>query len=166
MARVCEHVKAIRDVTPSAVGREECLKIGSPWVHLRLCRTCGHVGCCDNSPNRHARQHFHASGHPVIEGYDPPEGWGWCYVDEITFDLTDRMTRHNGPIPRYSSPRRAIELGGVSRLKNPGLAEGRSHAPPGMVGLRVQRLTASTAFAEACDVPSQRVSDVSRIPPS
>jgi hypothetical protein len=71
----CSHETAIRDVTPSALGCEECLKIGSPWVHLRLCRTCGHVGCCDDSPNRHATRHFHATGHPVIEGYDPPEGW-------------------------------------------------------------------------------------------
>ena len=70
-------------------------------VHLRLCRTCGHVGCCDDSPNKHATKHFHATRHPIIEGYDPPEGWGWCYVDEAMFDLSDRMTPHNGPIPRY-----------------------------------------------------------------
>ena len=60
MSDECAHADAIRDVTPSALGCEECLKIGSPWVHLRLCRTCGHVGCCDNSPNRHATKHFHA----------------------------------------------------------------------------------------------------------
>ena len=57
--------------------------------------------CCDDSPNKHATAHFHATGHPVIEGYDPPEGWGWCFVDEVLFDLSDRMTPHNGPIPRY-----------------------------------------------------------------
>ncbi len=51
--------------------------------------------------NKHATRHFHASGHPVIEGYDPPEGWGWCYVDEVLFDLSNRKTPHNGPIPRY-----------------------------------------------------------------
>lgn len=101
MAKVCRHVKDIRDVSPSALGCEECLKIGSQWVHLRLCRTCGHVGCCDDSPHRHATQHFHTSRHPIIEAYDPPEGWGWCYVDEVMLDLTDRMTPHNGPIPRY-----------------------------------------------------------------
>ncbi len=101
MPDACRHVKTVRDVTPSALGCEECLKLNSPWVHLRLCRTCGHVGCCDSSPHRHATKHFHATGHPVIEGYDPPEGWGWCYVDEVSFDLTDRMTPHNGPIPRY-----------------------------------------------------------------
>ena len=65
--------QAIRDVAPSALSCEQCLKIGSLWVHLRLCRTCGHVGCCGDLPNRHATRHFHATGHPVIEGYDPPE---------------------------------------------------------------------------------------------
>jgi hypothetical protein len=66
-----------------------------------LSRTCGHVGCCDSSPNRHATKHFHKTRHPIIEGYDPPEGWGWCYVDEIVLDLGGRTTPHNGPIPRY-----------------------------------------------------------------
>ena len=101
MTDECSHEAAIRDVTPSALGCEECLKIGSPWVHLRLCRTCGHVGCCDDSPNRHATRHFQATRHPVIEGYDPPEGWGWCYIDEVMLDLSDRATPHNGLIPRY-----------------------------------------------------------------
>jgi hypothetical protein len=73
MSDDCTHADAIRDVTPSALGCEECLKIGSPWLHLRLCRTCGHVGCCDDSPNRHATKHFHRTRHPIIEGYDPPE---------------------------------------------------------------------------------------------
>jgi hypothetical protein len=97
----CRHGDAVRDVTPSALGCEECLKIGATWLHLRLCRTCGHVGCCDDSPNRHATKHFHQTRHPIIEGYDPPEGWGWCYVDEVMIDLSDRATPHNGPIPRY-----------------------------------------------------------------
>lgn len=101
MAILCRHLATIRDVVPSALGCEECLKMGSPWVHLRVCRRCGHVGCCDESPNRHATKHFRATGHPIIEGYDPPEGWGWCYVDEIMFDLSDRPTPHLGPIPRY-----------------------------------------------------------------
>jgi len=101
MADKCAHAAKIRDVTPSALGCEECLKIGSQWVHLRLCRTCGHVGCCDQSPHRHATAHFHALGHPIIEGYDPPEGWGWCYVDEVWLDLGENTTPHNGPIPRY-----------------------------------------------------------------
>ena len=97
----CSHIAGIETVTPSALGCEECLKSGSEWLHLRICRSCGHVGCCDDSPNKHATAHFHATSHPVIEGYDPPEGWGWCYVDEVLFDLSSRKTPHNGPIPRY-----------------------------------------------------------------
>ena len=91
----------IKKVKPSARGCEECLKMGSPWVHLRICRTCGHVGCCDSSPNRHAAAHFHETGHPVIEGYDPPEGWGWCYRDEVFIDLGTDTTPQDGPIPRF-----------------------------------------------------------------
>src|SRR5712675_2359214 len=72
MTKTCTHLDTIRDVTPSAKGCEECLKTGSPWVHLRICRTCGHVGCCDDSPNRHATKHFRTTAHPIIEGYDPP----------------------------------------------------------------------------------------------
>ena len=78
-----------------------CVALGDSWVHLRMCLVCGQVGCCDSSPNRHATRHFHATGHPIIEGYDPPEGWGWCYVDEVMFDLSDQATPQDGPIPRY-----------------------------------------------------------------
>ncbi|HEV7933995.1 MAG TPA: UBP-type zinc finger domain-containing protein [Actinomadura sp.] len=63
-------------------GCGECLAIGTPWVHLRLCQTCGHVGCCDSSPMRHASRHFKHSGHPVIRSYEPGEDWRWCFVDE------------------------------------------------------------------------------------
>ncbi len=101
MPHVCTHLAGIRTVTPSARGCEECLASGDTWVHLRICRTCGHVGCCDDSKNRHATKHFHATTHPIIEGYDPPEGWGWCFVDKAVFDLSDRKTPHDGPIPRY-----------------------------------------------------------------
>ena len=101
MADYCTHGASIRKVHPGTLGCEECLKSGSWWVHLRLCRTCGHVGCCDESPNRHATAHFKASGHPVIEGYDPPEGWGWCFVDELFLELDDAPTPHPGPIPRF-----------------------------------------------------------------
>ena len=97
----CKHLGQVKTDRPRSEGCEECLKMGDTWLHLRLCRTCGHVGCCDQSPGRHATKHFRATNHPIIEGYDPPEGWGWCYVDETTFDLSDRMTPHNGPIPRY-----------------------------------------------------------------
>jgi hypothetical protein len=92
-------------------------------VHLRICRTCGHVGCCDQSPNHHATKHYDAIKHPIIEGYDPPEGWGWCYIDRVFFDLSDHATPHNGPIPRYiyarANPftaRRKPQVGGHPRL--------------------------------------------------
>jgi hypothetical protein len=73
----------IRDVTPSTTaGCEDCLKIGGRWVHLRECLVCGHVGCCDNSPNRHATAHWHGSGHQIIRSFEPGEVWAWCYEDE------------------------------------------------------------------------------------
>ena len=97
----CRHHSMIRRVTPGTRGCAECLVIGSAWVHLRLCRSCGRVGCCDSSPHRHARAHFQATGHPVIEGYDPPEGWGWCYLDEVEVDLGEEPTPQLGPIPRF-----------------------------------------------------------------
>jgi hypothetical protein len=82
----CPHVKEIRPVTPRSEGCEECLASGDRWVHLRLCLTCGHVGCCDSSKNKHATKHFHATGHPVIKSFEPGEDWGWCYVDQVQLD--------------------------------------------------------------------------------
>jgi hypothetical protein len=79
----CQHFAEIREVTRSADGCEDCLRIGGEWVHLRLCQMCGHVGCCDASPNRHATAHFHATGHPVIGPFEPDESWLWCFVDEV-----------------------------------------------------------------------------------
>ncbi len=81
-APVDPHVQFIRPVKPSARGCEDCLKIGGRWVHLRLCLTCGHVGCCDSSPNKHASAHFRASTHPIVQSFEPGEDWRWCYVDE------------------------------------------------------------------------------------
>jgi hypothetical protein len=98
----CTHLATIKKVHPSARGCEECLKIGQEWVHLRICRTCGHVGCCDQSIGKHATKHFHATRHPIMEGYDPPEGWGWCYVDDLFIDLGSNTTPQDGPIPRYA----------------------------------------------------------------
>jgi uncharacterized UBP type Zn finger protein len=83
MAQVCEHMTRIKQVTPSAEGCEDCLKMGGRWVHLRLCETCGHVGCCDSSPNRHATKHFQATRHPVIKSFEPGEEWGYCYADDL-----------------------------------------------------------------------------------
>ena len=86
MARAtCTHLDQIADVTPSANGCEDCLKIGARWVHLRMCLVCGHVGCCDSSPNKHATAHFHATTHPIIASAEPGEDWRWCYVDEVAW---------------------------------------------------------------------------------
>jgi len=87
MSDECIHTDTIRDVTPSALGCEECLKIRSPWVHLRLCRTCGHVGCCDDSKNKHATKHFRSTQYPSITAREPEEDWSWCYVDEVVMEL-------------------------------------------------------------------------------
>ena len=70
-----------------AQGCPDCLKIGATWVHLRECLICGHVGCCDSSPNKHATAHFHATEHPVMRSVEPGESWGWCYVDEVMAQL-------------------------------------------------------------------------------
>ena len=87
MAKACTHLDHVHDVTPSANGCEECLKIGSQWVHLRMCRECGHVGCCDSSQHKHATAHFHKTKHPVMQSIQPGEDWYWCYVDEVGFEL-------------------------------------------------------------------------------
>jgi uncharacterized UBP type Zn finger protein len=79
----CSHRQEIRKVEPSADGCEDCLRIGSRWVHLRLCMNCGHVGCCDSSPNRHATKHWQAVHHPIVRSFEPGEDWMWCYADQI-----------------------------------------------------------------------------------
>ncbi len=82
-AKDCGHISTIQDVVPSADGCEDCLKIGDEWVYLRLCLTCGHVGCCDNSKNKHATRHHHETLHPMIVSYEEGENWLWCYVDKV-----------------------------------------------------------------------------------
>jgi uncharacterized UBP type Zn finger protein len=83
----CAHLDQVRPVRPTSPGCEECLAIGDLWVHLRLCRSCGHVGCCDSSKNKHATKHFLSTQHPIMQSLEPGENWGWCYVDETTLDL-------------------------------------------------------------------------------
>jgi len=85
----CSHLDSIQvtDLPEPLLGCEECLKIGAWWVHLRLCLTCGKVGCCDNSPNRHATAHFHETSHPLIRSAERDEDWLWCYVDEVPLAL-------------------------------------------------------------------------------
>jgi CPA2 family monovalent cation:H+ antiporter-2 len=79
---LCSHLKMTRAVVPTARGCEECLRMGDTWVHLRICMTCGHVGCCDSSKNKHASKHFPATEHPVIKSLERGEDWAWCYPDE------------------------------------------------------------------------------------
>ena len=80
----CAHVELVLDVGPRTQGCEECLRLGERWVHLRLCLTCGHVGCCDSSRRRHATAHFWATRHPIVRSLEPGETWRWCYVDDIS----------------------------------------------------------------------------------
>src|SRR5437016_11455873 len=87
----CTHLNQIRDVKPSAAGCEECLKMKDRWVHLRMCLTCGHVGCCDSSKNKHATKHFHATSHPIVRSIEPGERWRWCYVDERSEEHTSEL---------------------------------------------------------------------------
>jgi hypothetical protein len=80
----CSHLDMIADVEPSSDGCAECLRTGGWWVHLRLCLTCGLVGCCDSSPSRHASAHARLSGHPIVRSLEPGEDWMWCFVDEMS----------------------------------------------------------------------------------
>jgi Zn-finger in ubiquitin-hydrolases and other protein len=83
----CSHLDQIQvlDLPDDIPGCEDCLAIGGRWVHLRMCQSCGRIGCCDSSPNRHASKHAGASGHPIVRSAQPGEDWSWCYVDEIAF---------------------------------------------------------------------------------
>jgi uncharacterized UBP type Zn finger protein len=79
----CPHLADVTAVSPATDGCAECLATGDRWVHLRLCKSCGHVGCCDSSPNRHATRHYRATGHPIVASFEPGEDWWWCYPDEL-----------------------------------------------------------------------------------
>jgi uncharacterized UBP type Zn finger protein len=88
MEAVCTHLDEIQPVEPrTPQGCEECLKTGSDWVHLRLCMECGHVGCCDASPGKHATKHFRRMTHPIMKSFEPGENWGWCYIDQVQLDF-------------------------------------------------------------------------------
>lgn len=87
MADQCSHLDQIRAVTPRTPGGcEECLATGGRWVHLRMCLSCGHVGCCDNSPGKHASGHFRQTQHPIVRSAEPGQDWAWCYVEELYLD--------------------------------------------------------------------------------
>ena len=85
----CTHLDQIEllELPATVEGCEECLVSGDRWVHLRMCQTCGHIGCCDSSPNRHATAHFEASGHAIVRSAEPGEDWSWCYADQLMFRL-------------------------------------------------------------------------------
>ncbi|MGL5816234.1 MAG: UBP-type zinc finger domain-containing protein [Phycicoccus sp.] len=88
MADSCTHLDTIDEhATPSADGCEDCLRAGGSWVHLRMCRQCGHVGCCDSSPARHATAHHGATRHPVVQSFEPGEDWLYCYADDVAFEI-------------------------------------------------------------------------------
>jgi len=86
----CSHLDEVRLLEPAkpVTGCEECLKIGGHWLHLRMCQTCGQIGCCDSSPNQHASRHAHERAHPIARSVEPGEDWSWCYVDELMFVLS------------------------------------------------------------------------------
>jgi uncharacterized UBP type Zn finger protein len=86
----CGHLDQIRDVTPSDTrGCSDCMESGGRWVHLRMCLTCGRVGCCDSSPNRHASKHAAEHGHPLVSSFEPGEDWSWCFEDEVAVVIED-----------------------------------------------------------------------------
>lgn len=97
MAAPCEHLDTIGDAPPDSTGCGDCLRIGSTWLHLRRCAACGHVGCCDSSPKRHATAHFRETGHPLVQSYEPGEEWFWCYADEVGFELPGRPPSPSHP---------------------------------------------------------------------
>jgi uncharacterized UBP type Zn finger protein len=95
----CAHLQGA-DPAPTPTtpeGCTECLAGGGRWLHLRLCLACGHVGCCDQSPGRHATAHFHSTDHPLIRSYEPGEDWWWCYPDQLFFEV-------EGTVPAPSHP--------------------------------------------------------------
>jgi thioredoxin reductase (NADPH) len=99
----CKHLRELSSgrahaVRPRSRGCEECLAEGGDWVHLRLCLTCGHVGCCDSSPKRHATAHFHATSHRIMKSYEPGEDWAWCYEDE---QMVDQIPSFPEESPRH-----------------------------------------------------------------
>lgn len=83
----CPHISTLDPVPPNSTVCDECVARGDTWVHLRACLECGHVGCCDESKNKHATRHYRATGHPLIQTLEPGEDWIWCYVDRIAMEL-------------------------------------------------------------------------------
>ena len=93
----CTHLEDLGLVEPHTLdGCEECLVTGDRWVHLRMCMQCGHVGCCDDSTNRHATRHFRDSGHGVVQSFEPGELWAYCYIDDdFVESIPPELARHH-----------------------------------------------------------------------
>ncbi len=89
MTPTCAHLDSVEilAVPDEVAGCEECLALGTQWLHLRMCQSCGHIGCCDNSIGKHATAHYEATSHPIIRSAEPGEDWSWCYPDELMFRL-------------------------------------------------------------------------------
>ncbi|MCU1351929.1 MAG: hypothetical protein JWM05_1138 [Acidimicrobiales bacterium] len=100
----CSHLNLMHAVLPSSAGCYDCLRDGrQDWLHLRLCQSCGHVGCCDGSPGLHARHHAAIAFHPLVRSYEPGETWFWCYVDEVAFELAAMPAGPSHPPPAEPS---------------------------------------------------------------
>jgi len=103
----CSHIDDVDLAIPAvAEGCVECLATGGRWVHLRRCLSCGHIGCCDNSPGRHATAHFATTSHPIVQSFEPREDWVWCYADEIGLEIEGA-----GPSPSHPW---ACQLNGIA----------------------------------------------------
>jgi hypothetical protein len=89
MSPICSHAStiAVTELPDEMAGCADCLAIGSAWVHLRMCQSCGRIACCDSSPLRHASAHARQTGHPIARSAEPGENWSWCYVDNAAFVL-------------------------------------------------------------------------------
>jgi hypothetical protein len=101
----CTHLDQVQitELPESVEGCEDCLATGGKWLHLRICLACGKVGCCDDSPNRHASAHAHGSGHPLIRSLEPGEAWSWCYIDTLAMLLPQvHGETHIPPSPMLS----------------------------------------------------------------
>ena len=79
----CRHIMSVVVVEPASDVCDECVALGDDWVHLRACLSCGNVGCCDQSKNKHATRHYRKTNHLLIQTIEPGEDWIYCYADDV-----------------------------------------------------------------------------------
>ncbi|MCU1452440.1 MAG: hypothetical protein JWN46_586 [Acidimicrobiales bacterium] len=131
----CRHLEEIRPVIPSSDGCFDCLRDGRrDWVHLRVCQSCGLVGCCDSSPAHHARRHAAVARHAIVRSYEPGEQWFWCYVEDMAFELPGLAAGPSHFVPPPAPPPRSVWTlfaGGVSSTGVPGGSAGWGGQRPG-----------------------------------